>query len=100
MKKLFQMNDCNVVIAKDKKEAEDWYNNEFGCDDEAIPIRAYHKKHWWPVSNMRELEEIIDTTGKSMVGKWAGEVAVLLSFKNTMTFYMGDIPGIFSSTEF
>lgn len=99
--KLFEMNEVDVVIARSKKEAEDWYRGEYdGENDEgAEEVKSYKKRHWWIIRDMNHLRDIINKFGKMEVGNFAGDIAVFISYENSMKLYDSSVPEIFSSTE-
>lgn len=99
--KLFQMNEYDVVIARSKEEAEDWYEKEYVFDDYegAEEVKSYKKKHWWIIRDMNHLSDIINKFGKMEVGDFAGGIAVFISYENSMKLYDSSVPEVFSSTE-
>lgn len=98
--KLFEVNDCDVVIAENKEEAISWYCNEGEGDcDEAPEVKSYSKKHWHILRDMKELKRIVEICGSSKIGFFAGELAVFICYRISIDFYDGEIPYLFSSTE-
>ena len=98
--KLFNVNDCDIIIAENKKEAIDWYCNEWGGDiDEAVEVKSYSKKHWHILRDMKELKRIVAICGPSKIGFFSGELAVFIFYRVSMDFYDGEIPYLFSSSE-
>jgi len=99
--KLYRVNDCDVVIATSKKRAEDWYANESGCDAlevEAVGVR-YGTKHWWIMRNEEQIREVIRHCGPVKIGFFNGDLAVFISYKQSMEMFTYNGPEIFSSSE-
>ena len=102
--KLFQMNEYDVVVARNQDEAIQWYQQEYdNLDEDEIEevqeVKSYQKKHWWIITDWNHLWGIIEKYGEMKISLFNGELAVFISYKNSLELYKYSVPEIFSSTE-
>ena len=68
-------------------------------ETEAPEVGSYQENHWWIYRGQKELEEIVNQVGPVKVGLFSGQLAVWLTFAQSMELYDYHGPIIFSSTE-
>ncbi len=109
--KIYSMNDCDTVIAYSKKEAVDWYCNEYhskfelkSINYEATRETDLSKGYWFNLTPNKFLDKIMSLKhGEELkVSMWAGDPAYWVTFKYAIENLLDriDIPGIICTTEY
>lgn len=100
---LFLWRACpeDVIVARNAAEARSFYEEEHCLTDFKLR-RIYNldaHSVWWMFRDLGWLEDLIAKHKELKVGSFMGELAVLLTYRQALMDYDGDVPCIFSSTE-
>ena len=110
--KIYQMNECDSVIAYSKKEAVDWYWEEFFGSNGREEIRAECERVkdlagnglWYNQSPDKFMETVMNLkAGEELrICNWSGDPAYWITFEEFLENLIDkvDIPGIICSTEY
>jgi len=111
--KIYKMNDFDHVIACSKREAVNWYFEEYDNDTkEEIALeceRVTNLSHgfWWNCYDPKALWDRAMKVSEHKqeeirVSKWAGDPAYLVTFQYVLDNLLDklDIPGIICTTEY
>jgi len=110
--KIYQMNDCDTMIAYSKREAVDYYFAEIDPGDtkEEIALECERmtdlsNEFWWNCFSPKDLWDRAMKLGwdeKLTIEKQEGDPAYKVSFKYVLENFLDklEIPGIICSTEY
>ena len=97
--KVFKMDEYSWVIARDKKEAIDWYMKQFGLTLDELDVHEVDydstDSGYWGEINMSDF----DVPQIGMFKNWHGMFCRWIWYRDAIEDWTGEIPAAIASTE-